>query len=567
MSLDVTQPVRSVSIDELIARCDESDLHHLVGSHAVRLLRALDPKLGFPSKLQELCLQLHSHESLLRNSESRRRLLLSLRTEEAVSLASRLKLEFTTSKSAFPALLDASIRKNSSRERSLFEFFGVSTYEKEPEQQAPTIRRAEPQYGLFSHQHKAQMEVLRSFESGKRRVLLHMPTGAGKTRTAMHVVATELLHYKPSVAVWLAYSEELCEQAADEFEKAWSYLGDRSLDVYRYWGAERNLDIKDVHDGFMIAGLSKLYERTKRDSDFITRLADRASLVVIDEAHQAVAETYSFLLDFLVERNTHTDLLGLTATPGRTWDDPYEDEKLANFFNYNKVTLKTEGFDNPVEHLISEGYLANPKFRSLPFVNGTSLSNYQIKRLATALEIPETILKSLSESVQRNMLIVDSVEELASRHKRILLFAATVQHAKLLATVLRARGIWAASISYETEKQERQHIIHSYKSDDSEPMVLCNYGVLTAGFDAPRTSAEVIARPTKSLVLYSQMVGRAIRGTLADGNSEAEIVTIVDTQLPGFRDMTEAFVNWEDVWKNEQKIPTIHGEIYRKAAQ
>ena len=73
--------------------------------------------------------------------------------------------------------------------------------------------------------------------------------------------------------------------------------------------------------------------------------------------------------------------------------------------------------------------------------------------------------------------------------------------------------------------------------------------MLTTGFDAPGTSAAVIARPTISLVLYSQMVGRAIRGKKAGGNAEAEIVTVVDSGLPGFGDIGDAFLNWEDVWE------------------
>ena len=72
--------------------------------------------------------------------------------------------------------------------------------------------------------------------------------------------------------------------------------------------------------------------------------------------------------------------------------------------------------------------------------------------------------------------------------------------------------------------------------------------MLTTGFDAPRTSAALIARPTLSLVLYSQMVGRAMRGKAAGGNSVCEIVTVVDTSLKGFDSVTDAFSNWEDVW-------------------
>ena len=81
-----------MNFEELLARCDEADIGHLVGPHAVRLLRTLDPKLGLPSSLQRLCLQLHSPESILRNRETRERLLQSLRPEEATSLASLLDL-------------------------------------------------------------------------------------------------------------------------------------------------------------------------------------------------------------------------------------------------------------------------------------------------------------------------------------------------------------------------------------------------------------------------------------------------------------------------------------------
>jgi len=79
-------------------------------------------------------------------------------------------------------------------------------------------------------------------------------------------------------------------------------------------------------------------------------------------------------------------------------------------------------------------------------------------------------------------------------------------------------------------------------------MVLCNYGVLTTGFDAPKTSAVIIARPTKSLILYCQMVGRAMRGPTVGGSADCEVVTVVDSSLPGFGDMADAIFNWEDVW-------------------
>ena len=375
-----------------------------------------------------------------------------------------------------------------------------------------------------------------------------MPTGAGKTRTALHVIATTLRRTEPGVVVWLAYSEELCSQAAAEFEKAWNALGDRSLMLYRYWGNADRLDIADVHDGFVVAGLAKMFERARGDADFITRLADRTTLVIIDEAHQAIAQTYRFLLDYLVERHERTGLLGLTATPGRTWSDIDRDQELANFFARQKVTLDVEGFDSPVDYLVEEGYLAKPHFRQIPYTADQTLTEHQRGQLARALDVPESILRRLADDEQRNLLVITEVEELLKRHSRVLVFAATVEHARMLATVLSARGCDAMSVTANTQADERNRAITRFRSNDPEPRVLTNYGVLTTGFDAPATSAVVIARPTKSLVLHSQMIGRALRGPRAQGTRTAEIVTVVDTELPGFGDMSEAFANWEDVW-------------------
>lgn len=538
---------RQLTFGELLARADDETLQQLVGSHTVRLLSALDPQLATPSNLRRICMKLNSPQTLLRDRATRGRLVTLLRPEHAAALATQLRLN---AEDPYSAILTAEIRRNSAVERQLFAFFGIAPADGTRPAQAPAVREATTQYGLFDHQRRAQREVIGVLSGPEPRVVLHMPTGAGKTRTALHVAANALRQREPTVVVWLAYSEELCDQAASEFESAWSHLGDRPVDLYRFWGPGRDLDINDINDGFLVAGLAKTFERARRDGDFIARLADRTSLVIIDEAHQAIAETYSFILDYLVERRPKTGLLGLTATPGRTWNDPSVDEELAAFFRRHKVTLRVPGYDNPVDYLISEGYLARPRFRSMPYKPGEPLTSEQLRVLASALDVPESILKRLAEDEQRNMMIVQAVEDLASRHERVLVFAATVSHATLLATVLQARGLDAAAVTGTTPRDQRSRIITRYKNNDPEPRVLCNYGVLTAGFDAPRTSAAIIARPTKSLVLYSQMIGRATRGPRAGGNAEAEIITVVDTHLPGFGDMSDAFENWEDVWND-----------------
>lgn len=183
------------------------------------------------------------------------------------------------------------------------------------------------------------------------------------------------------------------------------------------------------------------------------------------------------------------------------------------------------------------------------FYESKNFSFKDLESIAQLTNIPLNILKMLGEDEQRNLKIIYEVERLLSRHTRLILFAPSVDSSNFQTSILRARGHDAFSITSETDQIKRKLFIEKYKNDDPHPKILCNYGVLTTGFDAPKTSAAVIARPTLSLVLYSQMIGLAIRGVKAGGNSEAEVLTGIDRELPGFNSITESFNNWEDVWE------------------
>ena len=206
--------------------------------------------------------------------------------------------------------------------------------------------------------------------------------------------------------------------------------------------------------------------------------------------------------------------------------------------------------DNPIEHLIDNGFLARPTFRTLFSKPGLSINDSELNRIAGALDIPEEIVSALSMSEQYVTAVLGAIEELlGAGHQRVLVFAATVEHARVLTAILVARDIRSEAVTGLTPGRVRDRAIRTFKSDDEIPMVLVNFGVLTTGFDAPKASAAVIARPTKSLVLYSQMVGRAIRGPKAGGTDACEIITVVDPSLPGFGNVAAAFLNWEDVWQ------------------
>ena len=511
-------------------------------------IQGLDPEIASGKRLGELAANLVDPTTALRDSETRDRIIRMLPLPKARELGIRLGAEDgrrlyheLCSKAADKAALEI-----------LYSFLGVVRDPRAPANTSPNHMQVSAGYALFDHQRDAAARVMNALAVAPRKVILHMPTGSGKTRTAMHIIAAHLRQHEPTVVCWFAQNAELLDQASDEFERAWRSLGNRETGLVRFWG-HRRPNVLEIRDGLIVAGLAKMSSLDARNPAELPRLADRVSLTIIDEAHQAIAPTYAATLTALYSKRPHNALLGLTATPGRSWSDIEEDLKLSSYFDGRKVTLKIEGYEDPVTFLIDQKYLARPEFHTLNSGAGLKLDDADIRKLSAAIDMPKGILDRLGTHAQRNLKILSAVEDLLSRHRRVIVFAPSVENARILTAILSLRGHEALVVTGDSDPSEREIAIRRFRSSANHSMVMVNYGVLTTGFDAPATSAAIIARPTRSLVLYSQMVGRATRGTRAGGNDEAEIVTVVDPQLPGFGSVADAFKNWEDVWNESDK--------------
>ena len=144
-------------------------------------------------------------------------------------------------------------------------------------------------------------------------------------------------------------------------------------------------------------------------------------MVVFDEAHQAVATTYQDVVETIVTRNPRTPLLGLSATPGRTWGNPAVDAAVAELFRGNKVMIDFDGA-NPIKRLTDEGYLAAVDFSLLNVEPGLQLSAEDLAEISNALDISDALATQFGEDEQRNLRIVQRILELADRHPRILVF-------------------------------------------------------------------------------------------------------------------------------------------------
>ncbi len=409
----------------------------------------------------------------------------------------------------------------------------------------------EPAYGLYPYQQDINRQVFSSLKAEKERVLIHLPTGAGKTRTAMNIACEHLRESPTNVVLWLADREELCSQAYEEFSKAWKSLGNRSTSLYGFYSSS-NESLSGIDSGFVVAGLHKFLSMRKSDSRQLNllykELAEKVTLVIFDEAHKAVAPKFQEVVqDFITDKSFHADLIGLTATPGRSYSAEglsAEDEKLANFFYNNKISMKIPGYLSPIDYLVEQGYLAKANFKSLNYDHST-IAAYEL-RDAGGIETMTT----LANNLERNRKIVDTIIDECNQNSQIIVFACTVEHGINLATALSYRGIKAASIDSKNDTAEsRRAKIAQYKN--GELQVLVNFNVLTAGFDAPKTNVTIIAKPMNSLVQYLQMAGRAMRGYKSGGNRECNIYTVMDN-IPEFQSISLAFGYWNDMWAEKE---------------
>ena len=403
----------------------------------------------------------------------------------------------------------------------------------------------EPAYGLHPYQRQVLTDVRSALENGIGRTVAHMPTGAGKTRVACHL-ASDLLRRageNGKLVVWLASTEELCAQAAEDLARAWDHLGDRPVRVYRFWGNRELPDLTRLETGFLVAGMQKLYAAANKDVKLMRDIAENVVGVIFDEAHQAVARTYEYLVEQLA--TYQPPLLGLTATPGRTAGlDDDANYNLAKLFGNNKVTIDPRGYSDPVTYLIRQRFLADPRFDMIRIDSKLGLNESGAKVDYSASE-----LKRIGENVAWRDAIVRTTTKALKSVNRVLVFAPSVDSALDCADLVRKNGHVVRTVIAGTSADDRRSAIDLFRSGDGLPMALFNYGVLTAGFDAPKTRCVVVARPTKSLVLYSQMCGRAMRGPKSGGNRTCRIYTVVDTRLPGFGSVAEAFTNWETLWQ------------------
>ena len=181
-----------------------------------------------------------------------------------------------------------------------------------------TFVEVQPEYSLRHYQREAVVRAWRELKK-HRRVLLHAPTGSGKTRMAMSMVSMHLRERGPTMVLWLAPTSELIMQAAQAFQDAWRHHGDSVAAVIQWWGEGERLSHSMAlkRNTVLVAGVHMAVQSTDANPEGLQLLRDKATLIVFDEAHQSVAPTYRGLVEGVLNAaESDCLLLGLSATPG-----------------------------------------------------------------------------------------------------------------------------------------------------------------------------------------------------------------------------------------------------------
>jgi DNA repair protein RadD len=382
------------------------------------------------------------------------------------------------------------------------------------------------------------------------RLLLQMPTGSGKTRTAMEIIAGHITSSsdKKKRVVWLANSQELCEQAVSCFMDVWSHVGTKNVNVHRFWGGniKPHEDQYSEDDQFIVGSLQSLWPLIRENDLDYSKVFSEATLLIIDEAHISVAETYSQVVRNIASIS-QCRLIGLTATPGRAIEE--ETGKLSDLFHGEIVSLRdlSNQWGNAIAYLRSKEILSSVNYAPLVLDSQLELTEGEVKKLKTELDFPQSVLKKVGLSQIRSAEIVKRVISVIEDETKVLLFAPSIENSKFLTSLFTFMGYRSAHIDGNTPSAVRRQIVNEYI--DGKIQILCNYGVLAAGFDAPKIDVLCIARPTKSPVLYSQMIGRGLRGPAVGGTKNCTIIEVKDNFL-GQGTQDQLYNHFGKYWEN-----------------
>ncbi|EJC6828572.1 DEAD/DEAH box helicase [Vibrio parahaemolyticus] len=352
-------------------------------------------------------------------------------------------------------------------------------------------------YTLRPYQADSVKALIHYFRKHSTPAVIVLPTGAGKS-----LVIAELARLAKGRVLVLAHVKELVEQNHAKYEG------------YGLKGAifSAGLGRKETDQQVVFASVQSVVRN-------LDSFKNQFSLLVIDECHRVPDDknsSYQKVITHLRELNPGIKVLGLTATPyrlGMGWIYQY----------HTRGQVRTEEsrffrdciFELPIRYLLDENFLTPARMMDAPVL---SYDFSQLKPANTGRYKEAEMDMVIDKAKRATPQIVEQIIQYARERKGVMIFAATVRHAQEIHGLL-PEGETAIVIG-DTPTPERDAIIQAFKNREIKYLV--NVSVLTTGFDAPHVDLIAILRPTESVSLYQQIVGRGLR--LSEGKNECLVL-------------------------------------------
>lgn len=303
--------------------------------------------------------------------------------------------------------------------------------------------------------------VHHSFDEGNRRIMGVAATGAGKT-----ILAAELMRQEKGNCLFLADAKELINQNADKYLK---HTGERpGVEMAAQWA---NVGV----DRVVIATSQSIHRRLDRYEE------DHFNLIIVDECHRnSLGEATQKIFNHF----SYAKILGITATPYRS-----DRKQLGDF--YEKIAI-----DVGLDRLIREGYLSRIQIKSFPMA--IDLRDVKMSGGDYAAADLGVVIEPILQEAAKQLLVH------AEDRKKIVIFLPLVKTSIRMTRILNEMGIKAVHVSGDDREALREF-------SHGDARVICNAQLLTTGWDCPQVDCIFVLRPTKSLSLYAQMVGRGTR--------------------------------------------------------
>ncbi|MER8580405.1 DEAD/DEAH box helicase family protein [Mesorhizobium sp. M0306] len=514
----------------ILERCGTSSLTGLLGASAIELLEIKRPEAKTPLGLAEFVVGIFGAEGALKRDDVRKLLFEQMNSSEAAELCELLELpagapQLTLRAVAFDRPFYTDL---------LFRWFGLA-YDGSDQVEQESSSKAPSSNKLREHQANAFRELRNRLADSSQVVLVHMPPGAGKLRLVA-AAALDLFRSAAadSIVVWIAPHPALCDEAFLELTHVWHDLGLVDVTAYRLYGNHALPDLATLSSGIVIADL----DRVAADGQNLASLGARACVVVMNDAEHLGHPIGASLLQEM-RKGGQFSIAAIYSASGATLRQSSYATGVMDALTGRSICM----VDQAPQLLVAAGDI-DPFDVTTKFSPVTGLTVD-----AAQLDLHQDLADALASDVGRNAMLIELMEELNRANEKVVLQATTADHANLLNGMLGFLGIKAMAITGQMAWNDRVVQMQRFNSR-LDTTVLCVHGVFVPGHVVPDVTCLVLARPTSSSAVLSEMVGRTASGRKKP-DKPLRVLAIADP-VPAFLRLVEDLSRWNR-FENEEK--------------